>query len=89
MVYRYTPEVGDIVWLDFDAKIGHEQAGKSLTNANLGTCIRNSAAVARYQRQSHHGAVFYLSFGWYRPRDGFFKRVRNSPDAHLQIFILY
>ncbi len=25
---RYTPERGDIVWLDFDPQSGHEQAGR-------------------------------------------------------------
>ncbi|MDG6895799.1 endoribonuclease MazF [Volucribacter amazonae] len=27
MVSRYIPDVGDIVWLDFDPQTGHEQAG--------------------------------------------------------------
>lgn len=27
MVRRYVPEAGDIVWLTFDPKAGHEQAG--------------------------------------------------------------
>lgn len=26
---RYVPDVGDIVWVDFDPKAGHEQAGHS------------------------------------------------------------
>jgi mRNA interferase MazF len=25
---RYTPERGDVVWLDFDPQTGHEQAGR-------------------------------------------------------------
>jgi len=27
MVKRYIPDRGDIVWLDFDPQVGHEQAG--------------------------------------------------------------
>ena len=27
MALRYVPEVGDIVWLNFDPQAGHEQAG--------------------------------------------------------------
>jgi mRNA interferase MazF len=27
MVSSYVPEAGDIVWLDFDPQVGHEQAG--------------------------------------------------------------
>ena len=27
MVKRYTPDSGDIVWLEFDPQAGHEQAG--------------------------------------------------------------
>lgn len=27
MVKGYTPDAGDIVWLDFDPQAGHEQAG--------------------------------------------------------------
>ena len=28
MANRYVPEAGDIVWLSFDPKAGHEQAGR-------------------------------------------------------------
>ncbi len=28
MVRRYVPDVGDIVWLEFDPQAGHEQAGR-------------------------------------------------------------
>lgn len=27
MVKRYVPAAGDVVWLDFDPQVGHEQAG--------------------------------------------------------------
>jgi mRNA interferase MazF len=27
MVLPYVPDAGDIVWLDFDPRVGHEQAG--------------------------------------------------------------
>lgn len=27
MVKRYTPNAGDIIWIDFDPQAGHEQAG--------------------------------------------------------------
>jgi mRNA interferase MazF len=27
MVKRYVPDVGDVVWLEFDPQAGHEQAG--------------------------------------------------------------
>lgn len=27
MVSRYVPDVGDVVWLEFDPQAGHEQAG--------------------------------------------------------------
>jgi mRNA interferase MazF len=29
MSSEYTPDRGDVVWLDFDPQAGHEQAGKS------------------------------------------------------------
>jgi mRNA interferase MazF len=28
MVSPYVPDAGDIVWLDFDPQVGHEQAGR-------------------------------------------------------------
>ena len=28
MVIRYVPDVGHLIWLDFDPSIGHEQAGR-------------------------------------------------------------
>lgn len=28
MAARYVPDRGDVVWLDFDPQIGHEQAGR-------------------------------------------------------------
>jgi len=43
----YTPERGDLVWLDFDPQAGHEQSGKrpaiilspSEYNAKIGLCV--------------------------------------------------
>lgn len=28
MVTRYVPDVGDLVWLDFNPSVGHEQSGR-------------------------------------------------------------
>ena len=28
MVSQYVPDEGDLVWLDFDPRVGHEQAGR-------------------------------------------------------------
>ena len=35
MVANYVPEKGDLVWLNFDPQIGHEQKGCRLSNLCL------------------------------------------------------
>jgi mRNA interferase MazF len=35
--YGYLPERGDIVWLQFDSRLGHEQSGRCPALGFIGT----------------------------------------------------